>query len=365
MKKSMKIFLGVAGFLALFGICFACLSIYAKKEINKPKFELPETVEEAVSPLPATKEEAFDYVYKLYEGCITADDIELSQHTDVHLTEGEIKAPFSDSDNAVVSRILENAQGNISALYPVTENTLMTKVKDIPKLDFTKADVSEFTAEKGYTDEYGENIDDGIYYISLTVNPSRINTKAMLESETRKSIEKELSSVMSIASLDIVPNSYTVSFRIDYKTDMRTCVEIKRNSTLKAAVDFTDTYKALSDKTAQLEIPYETVQSIDLFHYGLRFTERQMAVQKSDMKALPLDVRVNAETTKDNYKIKFDVSQDGILEIDKDGVMTVIGTQKEPVTVTTVLEYDGHTYTDKLIVYATELEVKTDEPENS
>ena len=45
--------------------------------------------------------------------------------------------------------------------------------------------------------------------------------------------------------------------------------------------------------------------------------------------------------------------------------MTVIGTQKEPVTVTTVLEYDGHTYTDKLIVYATELEVKTDEPENS
>ena len=94
-------------------------------------------------------------------------------------------------------------------------------------------------------------------------------------------------------------------------------------------------------------------------------SERQMAVQKSDMKALPLDVWVNAETTKDNYKIKFDISQDGILEIDEDGVMTVIGTQKEPVTVTTVLEYAGHTYTDKLIVYATELEVKTDEPENS
>ena len=45
--------------------------------------------------------------------------------------------------------------------------------------------------------------------------------------------------------------------------------------------------------------------------------------------------------------------------------MEVVSTQTEPVTVTAVLEYNGHTYTDKLDVYATELEVKTDEPENA
>ena len=61
MKKPMKIFLGVTGIIALFGICFACLSIYAKKEINKPKFELPEIIaEQPVSPLPASQDEAFD-----------------------------------------------------------------------------------------------------------------------------------------------------------------------------------------------------------------------------------------------------------------------------------------------------------------
>ena len=42
MKKPMKIFLGVLGVAALIGVCFACLTIYAKNEINKPKFEMPE-----------------------------------------------------------------------------------------------------------------------------------------------------------------------------------------------------------------------------------------------------------------------------------------------------------------------------------
>lgn len=363
MKKSMKIFLCVAGVLALFGICFACLSLYAKKEINKPKFELPALTDvQPASELPATKEAAFDYAYKLFDGCMKADDIELSQHTEVHLTEGEMVTPFSAEDNDTLSRVLENAQGSLSELYPVTENVRMTKADPIPTLDFTKADITDFTAEKGYTDEYGEVVDDGFYYITLAINPSSIDKKAMLESEVRKSIEKELAPMLSVSSLDIAQNGYTASFKIDYKSDRLLHVEIKRNVTVKAGVDFTDDYKALSNETAQLEIPFETVQNIDLFHYGLNFSERQMAVQNSDMKALPLNVRVNSETTKEDYKLTFDVSADGILNIDADGVMTVAGTQEEPVTVTAILEYDGHTYTDKLIVYATELEVKTDEP---
>ena len=79
------------------------------------------------------------------------------------------------------------------------------------------------------------------------------------------------------------------------------------------------------------------------------------------MQAVPLEVRVNGETTQDDYKLTFDVSKDGILDIDEDGVMTVIGTNEKPVTVTAVLEYAGHTYEDTLIVYATELEVSADE----
>ena len=363
MKKSMKIFLGIVGVVALFGICFASLSIYARKEINKPKFELPELAsEQPVSPLPATKEEAFDYVNALYSACTAADDIELSQHTDVHLNGDGRVTPFADADNAILSRVLDQAQGSISGLYPPTESTLMTKLTDVPSLGFTKEDVTDFTATQGYVNEAGETVDDGNYYITLTVNPSCLDTQAMLDGDVRKSIEQELAPMLSVSSSELVPEGFTASFRIGYTDDALVWVELKHNLTVKATVDFTEDYKALSGETATLEIPYETVQSIDLFHYGLRFTERQMAVQKNDMKALPLEVRVDAETTKDEYQLRFEVSDDGILEIDADGVMNVVGAQEAPVTVTAVLEYDGHTYSDELIIYATEMEVKTDEP---
>ena len=149
MKKSMKIFLGVAGVLALIGLCFACLSIYAKKEINKPRFEFPEvTVQQPAASLPENKESAFDCVSALYGNVSEADDVEGSIHTDVHMTEGEIVSPFSDADNEVLSRVLEKAQENVSALYPVTENVIMNKVKDVPKLSFSKDDVTGFTADK-------------------------------------------------------------------------------------------------------------------------------------------------------------------------------------------------------------------------
>ncbi len=362
----MKAFLGVAGVLALFGICFACLSIYAKKEINKPKFELPELMEvQPLSELPATKEAAYDYTYSLFDGCMKADDIELSRHTDVHLTEGEIVTPFAERDNNTLSRILEKSQGELNGFYPADENVPMTKVDNKPTLDFTKADVTAFTAEKGYTDEFGETVDDGYYYVTLEINPSCINKETMLGSEVRNSIEKKLSPMLSVASLDITQSAYTASFKIDYKSNSLINVEIKRSVTVKAQVDFSEAYDSVSKDTVQLEIPFETVQIIDLFHYGLNFTERQIAVQKNDMKALPLDVRVNSETTKDEYSISFDVSSDGILDIDEDGVMTVIGTREEPVSVTAILEYDGHTYKDSLTVYATEMEVKTDEPQNN
>ena len=365
MKKSKKVFLGIVGVLALVGICFVCLSFYAKKEINQPKFELPEISEAApASPLPTTKEDAFDYVNALYEKALSANDVEGSCHTDVHLTEGERTTDFSAEDNDVLSRVLDKAQGALNELYPSFENVRMTEAEYKPALGFTKADVTDFTAESGYTDENGEHIDDGIYYITLTVNPECVDNSALLESDARKSIEKELSPALTVKSLDITSSALTVSFRISNYNDMLTHTEIKCSSAVRATFDFVGDYRIISDKTEEITIPYETVEMIDFFHYGVHFTEAQLAVQKKDIKALPLEVRVNAETTKDDYKLTFEVSEDGILDISEDGVMTVVGTKEEPLTVKATLEYDGHTYSDELTVYATEMEVKTDEQGN-
>ncbi len=363
MKKPMKIFLGVAGVAALVGICFGCLAIYAKKEINKPKFEMPESIsEEALTALPTSADEAFGYVSALFNSCMSANDIELSKHYSVKLGDGEKVTPFGEADSSIFTRVLDSAQGAIGGFYEAYENVPAPQLKDIPSLGFAKSDISDFTAEKGHTDENGETVDDGYYYITLTAKPEAVDTQAMLESDVKEKVIKELEPVLSVASLDIAPESITAKFKIRYADDSLEWAEIKQNVTIKADVDFTADYKALSAETAKLEIPFEKTESLDLFHYGLRFAERQLALQTGRTLSLPLDVRVNSETTKENYTLSFDVSDDGILEIDSTGVMNVVGAKDTPVTVTATLEYDGHTYTDKLIVYATELEVKTDEP---
>ncbi|MBE6835129.1 MAG: hypothetical protein E7515_02620 [Ruminococcaceae bacterium] len=363
MKKPLKIFLGVLGAVALIGICFGCLAIYAKKEINKPKFEMPDPIEiTAKSPLPKTKDEAFDYVAGLFEGCLSSDNTELSEHTYINLTNGEIKTSLSDEDSSVLSRALEQAQDKLTGLFKPTENVLVNKLEKAPALGFTKSDVEDFTAEKGVTNENGETNDDGFYYLTFTVKPEAIDKAALLDGEIKKTVLEELEPMLSVSSLEVVPEGFTARFKIGYADDSLVWVEIKQNVRVKAKVDFTADYKALSDKTAEFEIPLEKTVSIDLFSYGLDFTERQIALQVGDSSALPLDVRVNSETTKGEYKLSFTVSDDKALTIDADGVAEAIGPSKEPLTVTATLEYEGHTYSDKLTVYTTELEVKTDEP---
>ena len=257
------------------------------------------------------------------------------------------------------------ALGDFDSLghVPKCENVLAVKAENVPDFGFTADDVIDFTANIGRIDENGKTAEEDCYFITLKVNPERINVNEMLESDVRKNIEKQLSSILSISSLDIASEGFEASFKVRYADELLTHAEFKRNVRVRAAVDFvSQDYKKLSDKTAQLEFPYETVNVIDLFHYGVRFNERQIAVQKNDMQALPLEVRVNSQTEKEDYKITYTVSDEGFLKIDEDGVMTVTGTREEPLKVTAELEYDGHKYTDTLIVYATELEVKTDEP---
>ena len=361
MKKATKIILGITVTVLLLGLCFTSLSLYAKREINKPRFELPALSGQQGSPLPADKAQAFDYVSGLYQKVSAADDVEISLHTDVDTTRGEKVMPFSDADNKVISRALEKAQGRLGELYPKSENVLLSESEGLPPLGFTVADIIDFTAEKGRMED-GKTVEEEYYFISFTLNNGCIDTRSMLESGVRKSIEKELSSVLSVSNLDIEPESFTVNFKIRYFDDLLTHVEFKRCAKIKASVDFTgEAYKALDSGTVRLELPFDTAQSIDVFSYGIHFTERQIAVQTSDIRALPLEVRVNSETTKEDYGLSFDVSKDGLLEIDDDGVMSVKAAQKAPVTVTATLEYDGHKYTDTLIVYVTELEVKTDE----
>ena len=360
MTKKTKILLGVLGVLVALGLCFTAIGFYAKNEIEKERFQMPELQSEpSVTVLPTDGAQAAAYVQRLFDAAITADDVELNLRTDVDLG-GEATLPFADADNGLLLFVRDGAGGQIAALYPTISNTVMRDEAVKPQLPLT-AGVLECTAEQGHTDEEGNVTEDQFYFITLTLDPAAIDTQAMLESEVGQGIQKILAPAAAVDKAEITPQSLTLNAKIDRLTDQLLTVDVARAYQVDATVTLTDAYAALSaERTVPVSLPYQTVEHFSFSHYSARFTERAIVVQANDMKQLPAAVTVNAEATKDDYKLTFEVSHPDMISVDADGVLSVVK-KIEPVTasVKMTLDYDGHTYEDTLTVYVTDLEVET------
>ncbi len=345
----------------LIGACFATITIYAKKTLNKPKFSLPE--EEPVASareLPKTADGLCAYVNSLYENVLASDEAEGSWHTDVGL-DGEINVPFADADREVLTFIKDNAAPEVAGLYPNESNVKMAEAENAPVIRVNPADVLEFTAEQGHTDEEGNVRDDGFYFITFVLTPTAIDTAAMTSDDVYAGAVEKLADAAEIKETEFTAERYEISYKIDRITDQIVNIDVSKDYQLKTSFTFKEAYSALMQDAgeAQLEMPYKTALRIGFKWYGARFTQRSMAVRPGDMKALPASVVVNTEATKEDYKLTFEPSDKEALTIDEDGVMTVEKAADEPVTVKMTLEYNGHTYTDELLIYITELEVET------
>ncbi|MBQ6267343.1 MAG: hypothetical protein IJK64_06180 [Clostridia bacterium] len=360
MTKKTKILLGVLGALVALGICFTAIGLYAKAEIEKERFQMPEMQPlPSVTALPTDGAQAAAYVQRLYDAALAADDVELSLHTDVNLG-GDASLPFGDADNDLLLYIRDQAGGQIAALYPTFSNTVMRDEADKPQLPLT-AGVLECTAVQGQLDEEGEVTEDQYYFITLTLDPAAIDTQAMLASDVYRGLAEILAPAAAVDKAALTPQEMSLSAKIDRVTDQLLTVDVTRTFQVDATLTLTDAYAALSaEKTAQVTLPYQTTEHFTFSHYGARFTERAIVVQANDMKQLPAAVTVDADATKDDYKLTFEVSHPDLISVDADGVLSV-AKKIEPVaaTVKMTLDYDGHTYEDTLTVYVTDLEVET------
>ncbi len=371
-QKKKTIILVVLAVVLLVGICFATLTVYAKKELNKPKFSVPE--EEPVasaSELPQTAEMLCAYVNSLYEKVRAADDVEGSWHTDVNL-EGDIVTPFAGADQSLLAYIKDNAAGEIAGMYPNESEVRITEAENVPVIRINPADVAEFTAERGHTDENGNVSDDGYYFINFEIKPESVITEDIPESDVYAETVKKLAPVADIKESVFECEGCSYSYKIDRITDQILGVDVCKNYKVKTTAVLDPESAALlpaeqDSLIANIEFPYKTALRIGFKWYGCRFTQQSMAVKPDDMKSLPADVRVNNEATKDDYKLTFTPSNKEAVSIDEEGIMTVsrhaiekLASPDEIVTVDMKLEYDGHVYTDSLKVYITELEVETD-----
>ena len=362
MKKTGKRLLIVLAILALLAGCFGAVAVYAKKEIEKPKFHLPETEPlPSVTALPTEKEALVAYVSRLYEEAVASDEAEGAWRTDVDLG-GEMTLPFAADDNAVVSLIRDGAAGSISAFYPSASGVKMSTAEDAPALALAAAAVTDFTAAQGKVNDEGEAYDEDCYFVDLTLDPAAADVTAITVGDAYKGAMEALSAAVKTAEVSAEAETYEMHFRIDRVRDRLLSVEIRTELRLTVEAELTEAYAPLLESGTRMtaRLPYATTAHVDFSWYGAAFTERAIAARAGDMTALPADVKVNGEATKEDYVLTFTSTDPEAITIDEDGVMTVHKAPEETVTVTMTLEYGGHTYTDDLTVYITELEVASD-----
>ena len=355
MTKKTRIVLGILIAVLLIGTCFFCVSIYAKKEFNKPRFEIPDPpARDDLTQRLATEEDTVAFIERLFSEAAQADDAEGSWHTDVSF-DGEWQTPFSDADNGVIRFIAKRAEGEIGGFYPSASDVLMTDAQDVPS-PLTGAAVSacELKAEEG------KDKREDAYSIALTRDPAAIDTQGMAQSAVYTAIAEKLSSVAEIEEITITALGAEEKYRLDHATDHLLSAEFTHTYSIRALVRLT-TPGTQSAQPAEIVLPYTTVQHVSFRHYGVRLTAGGVVASDGTKLGLGLEVITKKDESADNYTLSYTPSVPGVLEFDEDGMMTILKPCDEPINVTVTMQYAGHTYSDSTTVYITDLEVASDE----
>ena len=353
MKKSAKITLGVLVVVLLVGVCFASVALYAKKELNKPRFTLPETAPlPSASTLPADAAEAESYIDRLFAETTAADDVEGTWSTEVSL-DGEWSTPLTGADARVLRYIGDSALPQFGALYPSANGVRMAQADNVPA---PLHGVLSFTASQGEDDEQDR------YSVVLEKDPALIDAAALTDSAVFSAVRQTLSPAAEIVRAEITPQRVTERYTVDRVTDDLLSAVFEHTYRIRAEVRLTDAYSALlpTQETMQIELPYTTTTKCTFRHYGVRFTEQAVAVQPGDRQSLPVSVTVDDTLSAEEYSLTFTSDVPDVLSFDDDGVMSVLGLCDKPVTVTMTLQHGVHRYTDSITVYITEWEVSSD-----
>ena len=364
MKKWLRNLLIVLAVIVFSAAAVFFVKVYFDHENSKPKFEFPPIEPRpSVSALPETKENAYKYVSNLFDKAMSANDVELSWSTGVDLS-GEMKTPFKKEDQDIVLFIRDRAQGQIGSLYPSVSGVIASQSEEKPEFFFELADVVDFSSEQGHTNEDGTKSDEDYYFIYFNIDPSVLNIDEIKNGEVKAGIEETLSSAMKIKALDLKAEAIAVSFKVDRVTDQLLNVDIRREYTVNSTVELQGEYANLAENgTADIEFPYKANEGISFRHYGVRFLQQQYVCKPDDMEALPVSVTVKEDVPTEEYKVSFEISEPDVLEVDKDVVMKVLKAYEEdkPIEVKMILEFNGHTYSDSILVYVTEKEEPTNE----
>ncbi len=359
MKKPLKVFLGVVAFVVAMGICFGCLALYAKKEIAKGRFNMPvfDPLPSA-TPLPTDKGTIASYVDSLYSKLLGADDAEVSHSVGIRIDLDLDATTFDEADKDVLGLLKDSWASRISEMYESVSWTRVDSTDILPDMLFEIADVTDAGAERGRTNEKGEIFDDDYYYVTMSLDPSSRDAAAVLGSDVYADVMTQFGSAADISGVSAEIAGIDLSFKIDRVGDKLLSATVATRYVFTADAAFKGDYVDLGSQ--RIGAGVTKTESFLFKWYGLRFTDRAVAVKPGTLSTLPLEICVDDGATPDEWELVAEISDPEVLEIEGVGAMTTLKVSEDPVTIKMTLRYDGHEYSDTITVFVTDLEVDYD-----
>lgn len=345
--------------LAILGVCIVCVSSYAKKLMNEPKFVVPEAEPLAsATSIPETEEEKLLYVEKLFIGSFGRGN-NISKRTEISINDDSIVSNAKAPDLAIIKFAKGQILSTVSDSYEAFDKL---EGNEVSAPDFNvNGGIVSCNFEQGRTEDNGEVKDENLYFFDFALSPeaSRISTAFNLSADERylAFLSDSFSEMLEISAVNAELTACNVNGNADRIYDQLRHIEFSRTYLVDAELQFIGEYSSLG----KISIKFEVTASdkYDFSWYGARFSEKALYMNPEDEKTLPASVSVAENTEQSEFKLSFASADESIVSVSNDGIITAIKASDKPVEITMKLEYKGFTFTDICLVTVTELEVKS------
>lgn len=369
MSKKKKALLIAAGLVLLIAICSVSLYFYAKNEINKPKFIVPENKKSAAVEIPNDSPGIMSYVEELYNKSFT-DEVTVSKSVNLNIPDDSIVSQLSESDNKIAVMVKNQYLNYLHSLYKEFENIPGDKVENIRPLDFEVGDLEgNASMTEGKTDDKGNVSDENYYFFDVPVkgidypvfndkSSGRYKTFAIEENKhVYDDLQKEIKNLGEVYSDHFEVISGGVSGKIDkFRNKL---LNISISHTYKCCFTFQFDNEFITLGCVDFELTYTVTENYTFNWYGAYFTDEYVYINEGDEKALPLNISVG----EGKYKLVLKSSDDKKVTVNDEGLIDAVAvTDKDkPVVIDMSFEYNGYKYSGKCYVTVTDLEISETE----
>ncbi len=329
----------------------------------------PNVLTEGLTPAPANKQEALDFLNKSIDGVI-ADNPKLDTADNFEVNTDTLETSGNEQLKTAMLYAIDDFDAQLDSNFEAISTDFGDAVKDkinIPSI--TVDDIVDFTCDYIYYqcpscgEENAEALPNcelcgGVnpynmkyrdeYTVTLTVaaNDKTLggNFNQRTPDEAKALCGDALNGLADIEKLDISYDELSIVYRVQRLTNQLTYLDYSKKMKVNADVNFLDKYAPLGKVNTAFEI-YEN-NSYSFTWAGISLSAHEMTVEPKGTDNLLATLTCTDPLA---MTVMWSSSDESILTVDEDGYFKA-GKEAGEATVTASFEFNGQTYTDECLV---------------